>query len=196
MFFQFGNLPYGFRANTWVVPPIVADNPSLFQPLPVEDETWGGSGGGQGRDSKHDKRQWAKEFWVLAAMPCKTAEERQVRDRKAFLLHNLFVDVSVCKAVGIIKHLINNSNCPTNASTISILHEERIGDLLVSVTRDLPDASTKSDGKNDGSRVLGMSQEEIAKRNLFKGLTADESATVHVSILFAALFFFFMILLL
>lgn len=47
------------------------------------------------------------------------------------------------------------------------------------VTRDLPDASTKLDGKNDGSRVLGMSQEEVAKRKLFKGITADESATVH-----------------
>lgn len=189
LFFQFGNLPYGFRANTWAVPPIVADNPSLFQPLPMEDETWGGNGGGQGRDGKHDYRQWAKEFSILAAMPCKTAEERQVRDRKAFLLHSLFVDVSVYKAVEVIKHLIGNSQWPTNASTTPISHKERIGDLLMCVTRDLPDASTKLDGKNDGSRVLGMSQEEVAKRNLFKGITADESATVHVSILFAALFF-------
>jgi protein TIF31 len=40
-----------------------------------------------------------KEFAILAAMPCKTAEERQIRDRKAFLLHSLFVDVAVLKAV-------------------------------------------------------------------------------------------------
>lgn len=72
-FFQFGNLPYGFRANTWVVPPVIADNPSHFPPLPIEDENWGGNGGGQGRDGKHDHRQWAKEFSILAAMPCKTA---------------------------------------------------------------------------------------------------------------------------
>ncbi|GJT17994.1 hypothetical protein Tco_0876700 [Tanacetum coccineum] len=37
---KFGNLPYGFRSNTWAVPPVVADNPSLFPPLPVEDENW------------------------------------------------------------------------------------------------------------------------------------------------------------
>lgn len=173
--FQFGNLPYGFRANTWVVPPVVADNTSVFPPLPIEDENWGGNGGGQGRDGKYDYRQWAKEFAILAAMPCKTAEERQIRDRKAFLLHSLFVDVSVCKAVAAIKHLIDSN------PAISTSHEERVGDLNIKVTRDVPDASTKLDCKNDGSHVLGMSQEELARRNLLKGITADESATVHVS---------------
>ncbi|GKB68572.1 TSS-like protein [Tanacetum coccineum] len=39
--------------------------------------------------------------------------------------------------------------------------------------------SKKLDGKNDGSRVLGLSQEELAKRNLLKGITAVESAIVH-----------------
>lgn len=176
---KFGNLPYGFRANTWAVPPIVADNPSLFPPLPVEDENWGGNGGGQGREGKHDNREWAKEFSILAAMPCKTAEERQVRDRKAFLLHSLFVDVSVFKTVAVIKHLIENNKCSTNGSAASLSHEERVGDMIIRVTRDIPDASRKLDGKNDGSRVLGLSQEELAKRNLLKGITADESATVH-----------------
>ncbi|KAA8522830.1 hypothetical protein F0562_009253 [Nyssa sinensis] len=176
---KFGNLPYGFRANTWVVPPVVIDNPSFFPPLPVEDENWGGHGGGQRRDDKHDYRQWAKEFSILAAMPCKTAEERQIRDRKAFLLHSLFVDVSVFKAVAAIKHLIDNNSCSPDGPSASFLHEEWIGDLLIRVTRDVPDASTKLDGKNDGIRVLGMSQEELAKRNLLKGITADESATVH-----------------
>uniref|UniRef100_A0A2N9HM86 Clu domain-containing protein n=1 Tax=Fagus sylvatica TaxID=28930 RepID=A0A2N9HM86_FAGSY len=176
---KFGNLPYGFRANTWVVPPVVADNPSVFPPLPMEDDKWGGNGGGQGRDGKHDYRQWAKEFAILAAMPCKTAEERQIRDRKAFLLHSLFVDISVIKAVEAIKHLMDSNQCSLNDPTISILHEERVGDLTIKVTRDVPDASTKLDCKNDGTQVLGMSQEELAQRNLLKGITADESATVH-----------------
>ncbi|PQQ13649.1 protein TSS [Prunus yedoensis var. nudiflora] len=43
----------------------------------------------------------------------------------------------------------------------------------------MPDASTKVDCKNDGSQVLGLSQEEVTQRNLLKGITADESATVH-----------------
>ncbi|XP_052198927.1 protein REDUCED CHLOROPLAST COVERAGE 2 [Diospyros lotus] len=176
---KFGNLPYGFRANTWVVPPVVADNSSTFPPLPVEDENWWGNGGGQGRDGKHDYRQWAKEFAILATMPCKTPEERQVRDRKAFLLHSLFVDVSVLKAVAVIRHLVENHHDSTKEFTPSVLFEEQIGDLNIRVTKDVPDASTKLDGKNDGSEVLGMSREELAKRNLLKGITADESATVH-----------------
>ncbi|KAJ4952898.1 hypothetical protein NE237_029730 [Protea cynaroides] len=174
---KFGNLPYGFRANTWVVPPIAVDNPSTFPPLPVEDENWGGNGGGQGRDAKHYHRQWARQFSVLVAMPCKTAEERQVRDRKAFLLHSLFVDISVFKAVAAIQHLIDNNksspNCPAT------LHEEQVGDLRISVNKDVPDASTKLASKNDGSQAPGMTLKEHAQRNLLKGITADESATVH-----------------
>ncbi|KAJ0031429.1 hypothetical protein Pint_14324 [Pistacia integerrima] len=156
---KFGNLPYGFRANTWVVPPVVADNPAVFPPLPVEDENWGGSGGGQGRDVKHDNRQWAKEFAILAAMPCKTAEERQIRDRKAFLLHSLFVDVSLFKAVAAIKNLIDCNQNSLNDPATSISHEERVGDLVI--------------------KVLDISEEDLAQRNLLKGITADESATVH-----------------
>ncbi|GAY48522.1 hypothetical protein CUMW_112300 [Citrus unshiu] len=149
---KFGNLPYGFRANTWVVPPVVADNPSIFPHLPVEDENWGGSGGGQGRDGKHDNRQWAREFAILAAMPCKTAEERQIRDRKAFLLHSLFVDISLFKAVAAIKTLIESNQHSLNDPAASIVHEERVGDLIIKVARDVPDASVKLDCKNDGSQ--------------------------------------------
>ncbi|CAH8275091.1 unnamed protein product [Arabidopsis lyrata] len=176
---KFGNLPYGFRANTWVVPPVVADSPSTFPSLPVEDETWGGDGGGVGRSGKYDQRKWAKEFAILAAMPCKTPEERQVRDRKAFLLHSLFVDVSVFKAVEIIKNVVeSNQRSPKDPAALGF-HEERIGDLIIRVARDDPDASAKLDRKSDGTQVLEISQEELAQRNLLKGITADESATVH-----------------
>ncbi|GAU27516.1 hypothetical protein TSUD_147100 [Trifolium subterraneum] len=175
---KFGNLPYGFRANTWVVPPVVSDNPGVFPPLPMEDETWGGNGGGQGRDSKHEKRQWARDFAILAAMPCQNAEERQIRDRKAFLLHSLFVDVSVFKAVSAIKHFKDSKQSSISNNAPSS-YEERIGDLTVKVIRDLSDASTKLDCKNDGTLVLELSEEELAQRNLLKGITADESAAVH-----------------
>ncbi|XP_068651789.1 protein REDUCED CHLOROPLAST COVERAGE 2-like [Aristolochia californica] len=179
---KFGNLPYGFRANTWLVPPIVADAPSIFPPLPVEDENWGGNGGGQGRDGKHDLRPWAKDFAVLASMPCKTQEERQIRDRKAFLLHSLFVDISVFKAVSTIQHLIESYNSSTGTASGSrgeLVHEKQEGDLMITVTKDVPDASIKLETKNDGSQAPGMSVEELARRNLLKGITADESATVH-----------------
>ncbi|CAF2244748.1 unnamed protein product [Brassica napus] len=176
---KFANLPYGFRANTWVVPPVVADSPSTFPSLPVEDVTWGGDGGGAGRSSKYDRRKWAMEFAVLAAMPCKTSEERQVRDRKAFLLHSLFVDVSVSKAVEIIKNVVEGNQRLSKDPAVLAFHEERVGDLVIRVARDDPDASAKLDRKSDGTRVLEISQEELAQRNLLKGITADESATVH-----------------
>ncbi|KAK9101728.1 hypothetical protein Sjap_018982 [Stephania japonica] len=176
---KFGNLPYGFRANTWVVPPSVIDNSSVFPPLPAEDENWGGSGGGQGTDGKHDYREWAREFSILASMPCKTAEERQIRDRKAFLLHSLFVDVSVFKAISAIQHLINSNRCSQNCTIASTVHKEQVGDLSITITRDLPNASSKLDCKIDGSQAFGMPQEDLARRNLLKGITADESATVH-----------------
>ncbi|ESQ54449.1 hypothetical protein EUTSA_v10024196mg [Eutrema salsugineum] len=176
---KFGNLPYGFRANTWVAPPVVADSPSTFPSLPVEDETWGGNGGGVARSCKHDQREWAKEFAILAAMPCKTPEERQVRDRKVFLLHSLFVDVSVFKAVELIKNVVeSNQRSPKDPAAFAF-HEERVGDLIIKVARDEPDASAKVDRKSDGTRVLDISQEELDQRNLLKGITADESATVH-----------------
>lgn len=174
--YQFGNLPYGFRSNTWVVPPVVADSPSVFPPLPTEDETWGGSGGGQGRDGKHDHRPWAKEFAILAAMPCKTAEERQVRDRKAFLLHSLFVDVAVFKAVAAIQQLISihtSSHEAENGTISPVLHTNQIGDMKIVITKDKADASSKLDVKLDGSQVPGMSSDELAQRNLLKGITAD-----------------------
>lgn len=163
------------------MPPVVADNPSIFPPLPTEDENWRGSGGGQGRDGKHDNRKWAKEFAILAAMPCKTPEERQIRDRKAFLLHSLFVDVSLFRAVAAVRNLIDSNQHSLNDPTASVLYEEKVGDLVIRVKRDVPDASVKLDCKNDGSQVLGMSLEDLAQRNLLKGITADESATVHVS---------------
>ncbi|ERN07098.1 protein TSS isoform X1 [Amborella trichopoda] len=179
---KFGNLPYGYRANTWVVPPMVADAPSVFPPLPVEDETWGGNGGGLGRDGQHNLRQWSREFSILATMPCKTVEERQIRDRKAFLLHSLFVDVSVFNAVAAIQKVIDSKKS-LHKSEIglpnSILHEEKIGDLCITVSKDVPDASTKLEAKIDGSQAPGMSAKELAQRNLLKGITADESATVH-----------------
>lgn len=116
-------------------------------------------------------------------MPCKTPEERQVRDRKAFLLHSLFVDVAVFKAVDAIKRTIASiqpSNELSNGSGDRAVYEEQIGDLKVVVRKDDADASCKSEVKLDGSHVLGMSSSELARRNLLKGITADESATVHV----------------
>ncbi|KAL8498489.1 hypothetical protein ACS0TY_021714 [Phlomoides rotata] len=165
---KLGNLPYGFRANTWLVPSVVAENPSTFPPLPVEDEV--------GEEVEVDKEEMGS---MTSAMPCKTPEERHLRDRKAFLLHSLFVDVSVFKAVAAIKHLIENNQQSADTSSSSILHEERVGDLLISITKDPPNGSVKLDSKNNGSKVLGISNEELTKRNFLKGITADGSATVH-----------------
>uniref|UniRef100_A0A803LMY9 Clu domain-containing protein n=1 Tax=Chenopodium quinoa TaxID=63459 RepID=A0A803LMY9_CHEQI len=170
---KFGNLPYGFRANCWLTPPSLAESPSNFSPLPTEDENWGGNGGGQGRNGEHDLRPWATEFATLASLPCKTEEERVIRDRKAFLLHSLFVDVSIFKAVDTIRHLIESDSYGRDS------HESRVGDLFIVVKRDLADANLKPDDKSLFCEESETSARGVVQRNLIKGLTADENVTVH-----------------
>ncbi|KAJ1273040.1 hypothetical protein BS78_06G249700 [Paspalum vaginatum] len=174
---KFGNLPYGFRANTWLIPPIYVDSaPSTKCPaLPIEDENWGGDGGGSGRDGKYDRRRWSKDFSVLARMPCKTEEERVVRDRKAFILHNLFVDRAIFRAASAIRRLIDQSVNSTGPSTI---FEERVGDMNISVKKDKADASLKLEDKVDGVAFCQTDAMDITQRNLLKGLTCDESVVV------------------
>ncbi|KAK7381565.1 hypothetical protein VNO80_00110 [Phaseolus coccineus] len=175
---KFGNLPYGFRANTWLVPPSVAESPSSFPALPAEDENWGGNGGGGGRNGEFDLRPWATDFAILASLPCKTEEERLVRDRKAFLLHNQFVDTSIFKAVAAIQLVMeSNSNMKSelNSSPSSVLHEDHVGDLSIIVKRDIQDGNKKHDSIPDESIV----HKEDVQKNLIKGLAADESVIVH-----------------
>ncbi|KAF8380048.1 hypothetical protein HHK36_027518 [Tetracentron sinense] len=176
---KFGNLPYGFRANTWLVPPVAAQLPSDFPPLPVEDETWGGNGGGLGRDGKSDLIPWAYELSFLASMPCKTAEERQVRDRKAFLLNSLFVDVAIFKAISAMWHVMGKSDLTISVRNCENLYTERIGDLSITVMKDASDASCKVDTKIDGNHTTGMDPKKLVERNLLKGITADENTAAH-----------------
>ncbi|CAN6876478.1 unnamed protein product [Brassica oleracea] len=173
---KFGNLPYGFRANTWLIPPSAAQSPAAFPPLPVEDERWGGDGGGQGRDGSYDLVPWANEFAFIASMPCKTAEERQLRDRKVFLLHNLFVDVATFRAIKAVQKVMAD---PVLAEDSQVLYSETVGDLSVTVTRDTSNASSQVDTKIDGIQATGLDKTKLMERNLLKGLTADENTAAH-----------------
>ncbi|XVF73032.1 hypothetical protein PTKIN_Ptkin12aG0168900 [Pterospermum kingtungense] len=176
---KFGNLPYGFRANTWLIPPISAQSASNFPSLPTEDETWGGNGGGLGRDGKSDLIPWANEFSFLASMPSKTAEERQIRDRKAFLLHSLFVDVAILRAIKAVKHVMEKPDPSYSVKNCEILYTERVGDLNIMVMKDASNASCKVDTKIDGTHAIGMDQKNLLERNLLKGITADENTAAH-----------------
>ncbi|CAK8560680.1 unnamed protein product [Lathyrus sativus] len=175
---KFGNLPYGFRSNTWLVPPIAAQSPSSFPPLPVEDENWGGNGGGLGRDGEYDLIPWANKFSYIASMPCKTAEERQVRDRKAFLLHSLFVDVAIFRAIRAVKHVLEDPSFSCSAAENDI-YSEIAGDLRIRVLKDGSVASCKIDSKIDGVEATGVNQKDLVERNLLKGITADENTAAH-----------------
>ncbi|XVF33173.1 hypothetical protein REPUB_Repub17cG0145800 [Reevesia pubescens] len=176
---KFGNLPYGFRANTWLIPPIASQSPSNFSPLPMEDETWGGNGGGSGRNGKSDLVPWANEFSFLASMPCKTAEERQIRDRKAFLLHSLFVDVALIRAIKAVKHVIGKLNPSCSVENCETLYNERVGDLNIKVMKGASNASYKVDTKIDGIQAIGVDQKNLIERNLLKGITADENTAAN-----------------
>ncbi|XP_019436339.1 PREDICTED: LOW QUALITY PROTEIN: protein TSS-like [Lupinus angustifolius] len=174
---KFGNLPYGFRANTWLVPPSMAESPSNFPALPIEDENWGGNGGGGGRNGEHDLRPWATDFAILASLPSKTEEERVVRDRKAFVLHNLFIDTSIYKAVAAIQHVIKFKSNGINKPPGSIVHKDRVGDLSIVVKCDVQDSNKKYDVTFSCDEPVFC--EGYAQKNLLKGLTADESVIIH-----------------
>ncbi|KAG6393180.1 hypothetical protein SASPL_147416 [Salvia splendens] len=176
---KFGNLPFGFRANTWLIPPIAAQSPSTFPPLPTEDENWGGNGGGLGRDGKSDLLPYANELLFLASMPCKTAEERQIRDRNAFLLHSLFVDVAIFKAIAAVKHVMRTLESAHSASNSRIVFTEKVGDLSITVMKDASSASCKIDTKIDGEQAIGLDDKKLGERNLLKGITADENTAAH-----------------
>lgn len=146
----------------------------------MEDETWGGNGGGLGRDGKSDLLPWANEFLFVASMPCKTAEERQIRDRKAFILHSLFVDVAIFRAISTVQHVIGNSDLNNSALESEIIYTERVGDLSITVMKDALNGSCKVDTKIDGTRSTGVDQKNLDERNLLKGITADENTAAHV----------------
>ncbi|XP_049398192.1 protein REDUCED CHLOROPLAST COVERAGE 1-like isoform X1 [Solanum stenotomum] len=176
---KFGNLPYGFRANTWLIPPVAAQLPAIFPPLPVEDENWGANGGGLGRDGKFDSLPYANEFLNVASMACKTTEERQIRDRKAFVLHSLFVDVAILRAISAVKHVMEKvkpAHCDSNGE---IIFNETVGDLSIFVTKDASNASCKVDTKIDGFQATGIAMKNLMERNLLKGITADENTAAH-----------------
>ncbi|KAG0621755.1 hypothetical protein M758_3G045500 [Ceratodon purpureus] len=169
---RFGNLPYGFRSNTWVVPPVAADSPAEFPLLPTEDTAWGGNGGGRGKDEQNCARHWAQDFSTLATMPCSTSEEREIRDRKAFLLHSIFVDRAVTEATDIVQ------NYHESLSQQEDFSEER-GHIKFSLRRDVSDASKKIEMRIGATAHQGLEDADLAKRNLLKGVTANESTTIH-----------------
>ncbi|KAM7531657.1 hypothetical protein LguiB_035067 [Lonicera macranthoides] len=81
----------------------------------------------RGRD-QHELRPWATDFAILASLPCKTEEERVVRDRNAFLLHSLFVEVSVFKPGSTIRRVVNFTvSTKENSPIDSVLLEDRVG---------------------------------------------------------------------
>lgn len=177
---QFGNLPYGFRANTWLIPPVTAQLPLVFPSLPLEDERWGGNGGGLGRDGKSDLIPWVDEFAFLSSMACQTAEERQIRDRRAFLLHSLFVDVAIFRAISALRHTMDKREPVNSIGDGEALFSEKVGDLSTKVFKDVSDASCKVDTKIDGVLATGVDQLKLRERNLLKGITADENTAAHV----------------
>ncbi|XLU81771.1 hypothetical protein S245_005191 [Arachis hypogaea] len=111
--------------------------PALARGESQDESWWGGNGGGQGRNGEYEFRQWTLDFAILASLPCKTEEERVVRDRKAFLLHNQFVDTSIFMAIKAIQHVMESNIKNESNSPSSILHEERVGDLSVVIKCDI-----------------------------------------------------------
>lgn len=112
-------------------------------------------------------------------MPCKTPEERQIRDRKAFLIHSLFVDVAIFRAISILQHVMEKMKLTHKVVDDEIIHNEKVGDLHITVVKDASLACCKIDTKIDGLRATDLDQRTLTERNLLKGVTADENTAAH-----------------
>lgn len=113
-------------------------------------------------------------------MPCKTPEERQIRDRKAFLIHSLFVDVAIFRAISTIRHVMQKTRVTPPVVDDGVIHSEKVGDLHITVMKDVSLASCKLDTKIDGLHATGLDQKALTEKNLLKGITADENTAAHV----------------
>ncbi|KAJ4718449.1 Tetratricopeptide repeat (TPR)-like superfamily protein [Melia azedarach] len=113
---KFGNLPYGFRANTWLVSPSIAESPL-------------------------NSHLYQQKMKIGVAM----AEPKEEMENWTYDRGNL------------------------------------VGDWSITVKHDRADASLKSEVKINGNLSSSMCAEEVARRNLLKGVTADESVVVHCS---------------
>ncbi|ESR40666.1 hypothetical protein CICLE_v10025019mg [Citrus x clementina] len=95
---------------------------------------------------------------------------------------HLFICLRFLHAVGAIRRLID-SNLHTqdtiNVQKGAILHEDRVGDLSITVKCDTVDASLKYEVTVKGNQSSSVSAAEVAQRNLLNGVTADESVVVH-----------------
>lgn len=66
-----------------------------------------------------------------------------------------------------------------NPSQDEVFSEER-GHIKFSVRRDASDASKKIELRIGASQFQGLEDTDLARRNLLKGVTANESTTIHV----------------
>lgn len=113
-------------------------------------------------------------------MPCKTPEERQVHDRKAFLLHNLFVDFVIFRAIRTVRHEMEYGNFRCTGAENDIIYIERVGDLSIRVLKDGFVASCKIDTKIDGVEATGVNPKDLVEQNMLKGITTDENTAACV----------------
>lgn len=74
-----------------------------------------------------------------------------------------------------------NSRLNVKGHPDSVLHEDHIGDLSILVKQDSENMKLECGVKVADHQSSGMTTNEIARRNLLKGITADENVVVHVS---------------
>ena len=153
---------------------------------------------------------WAAEFESVAKMACGSEGERGVRDRRAFTLHNRFVDTAVSAAVRAIEECdfgfdldadvaeasadvaeVNDDGAEANDDVagadadVANARVTRVGNLRMSVTKDSEQAGRGRAKGGVGIKIevhpsTSLFSEELAERNLLKGMTANESTACHV----------------
>ncbi|KAM7494018.1 hypothetical protein LguiB_028627 [Lonicera macranthoides] len=125
--------------------PFPGGSPATAQPRVCQYKNWGGDGGGQGRYDQHELRPWATDFAILASLLVKLSKGEWSETKR-------LSDVSVFKGVTTICRVINFTvSAKENLPTDSVLLDDRVGDLSITVKCGVDDGSSKLEVKNTGN---------------------------------------------
>lgn len=175
-----GNIPAGLRSNTWLVPPgVVGDNTTdidqnrnTLLPLPIEDPVWNGNDGGHYRqfcvapnNEIIHQRDWRQDFQRIAMMNGDNCNDRILRDRRCFLLHQLFTDAAGIHGTNlIIERMESGANFAKTIDNMNIT----ITPAEPILRRPLHNCNIQASDSDTAS--TSSSEEE-----LLSGLTSDEN---------------------
>eukprot|EP00898_Chlorokybus_atmophyticus_P005403 jgi/Chlat1/5864/Chrsp4S06238 len=170
---EFGHLPIGLRSNTWIA------RPDPQQLLPTEDPAWC-----QPEPCSEPQTQqvqtafspssasWVAKFASCVRMPNASEEERQLRDRQLYLVHNAFVQTGVHAAC----RLLETVTSPAADLSVPVELNSQGLHMVLSSEGTTVGAACPQGSFSRQVAGGGAPQREVCVKNLVQGLTVHSNA--------------------